>query len=249
MTWRKGTAKALKRSFDVYYRDDARTARMDRLNATLVSPGALVFDVGAHAGDRTASFRRLGARLVTIEPQPQMFRALRLLFRRDPDVHLYNFGLGAAKGQAEFFLNTNNPTVSTAARAMVEAAPGAEAWVDQVWDTEITVEIRTLDQLIERHGPPDFAKIDVEGFEAEVLKGLSHHLPALSFEFTTLQRDVTLEALDILKALGLYRFNYSLGETHELVLGTDVSAGEMAEIISSIATEANSGDVYAWLEA
>ncbi len=248
MTWRPGTAKALARSFDIYFRDQDRTARMDALNATHVRTGNLVFDVGAHVGDRTASFRRLGAHVVTVEPQAQMFRALRLLFGNDPNVHLHQGAVGAAPGQTTFYVNSANPTTSTAAREMVEAAPHADAWSDQVWDTEVTVDITTLDQLIAQHGQPDFIKIDVEGFEADVLRGLTHPVATLSFEFTTLQRDVAVKALQVASDLGRYRFNYSLGETHVMGLEAPVSATEMAEIVSSLPTEANSGDIYAYLD-
>ena len=58
---------------------------MDRLYGHFVRPGDLVFDIGAHVGDRVASFRRLGARVVAVEPQPAMVRALRLLYGRDAD--------------------------------------------------------------------------------------------------------------------------------------------------------------------
>jgi len=58
------TRLALRRSFDVYYRDRDRTARMDRLHATLIPAGGLVFDIGAHVGDRTGSFLRLGAKVM-----------------------------------------------------------------------------------------------------------------------------------------------------------------------------------------
>jgi hypothetical protein len=46
-----------------------------------------------------------------------------------------------------------------------------------------------------------------------VLAGLTRPLPALSFEFTTIQRDVAEACLDRLAALGPYRFNVALGES------------------------------------
>lgn len=249
MTWRKGTAKAFARSLDIYFRDQVRTARMDRLNATNVHRDDLVFDIGAHVGDRTASYRRIGARVVTVEPQPPMGRALRLLFGRDPMVSIRHAAVGASSGQTRFYVNGANPTTSTASRQLVEAAPHAEAWSDELWSDEIEVDLLTLDQLIAWHGTPDFIKIDVEGYEAEVLKGLSHAIDALSFEFTTLQRDVAIEALRLLDRLGRYRFNYSIGESHHMELQRRISALEMAEIVASLATETNSGDIYAYLEA
>ncbi|MCC2101896.1 MAG: FkbM family methyltransferase, partial [Hyphomicrobiales bacterium] len=105
-----------------------------------------------------------------------------------------------------------------------------------------------LDALIAAHGAPAFAKIDVEGFEADVLAGLSRRLPALSFEFTTIQRDVAHRCLDRLAALGNYRFDVSLGESHELA-GAWVSRDEIAARIAALPHEANSGDVYCVLLA
>ena len=63
-------AGALERSLAVYYGDPARDAAMDALYARFVKPGDLAFDIGSHVGDRIASFRRLGARVVALEPQP-----------------------------------------------------------------------------------------------------------------------------------------------------------------------------------
>ena len=43
---------------------------MDALYARFLRAGDLAFDIGAHVGDRISSFRRLGARVVALEPQP-----------------------------------------------------------------------------------------------------------------------------------------------------------------------------------
>ena len=59
---------------------------MDRLYGSFVRRGDLVFDVGAHVGDRVASFRRLGARVVAVEPQPALVKVLKLFYGRSADV-------------------------------------------------------------------------------------------------------------------------------------------------------------------
>ena len=78
------TARSIIRSLRIYYGDRSRAAAMDRLYGGFVRRGDLVFDVGAHVGDRVASFRRLGARVVAVEPQPAMVKVLELFYGRAP---------------------------------------------------------------------------------------------------------------------------------------------------------------------
>src|SRR5215510_5266355 len=77
---------SLRRSLNVYYGDAARDAAMDALYARFLKPGDLAFDVGSHVGDRTGSFRRLGARVVALEPQPLCARAIRAIYTGDAGV-------------------------------------------------------------------------------------------------------------------------------------------------------------------
>ena len=239
------TTLGVLRSLRIYYGDRGRRAAMQRLYGQFVRPGDLVFDIGAHVGDRTAVFQRLGARVVAVEPQPALVKILRLLYGRDPAVTIEAAALGRNPGTVALKLNPGNPTVSTASAAFIAAADGAPGWHGQTWTKSIDVPMTTFDELIARHGIPAFAKIDVEGFEAEALLGLSRPLAALSFEFTTIQRDVAQACLTRCQTLGSFRYNAALGESQEL--GTWRSAAEIAGWLDGLPHAANSGDIYARL--
>jgi FkbM family methyltransferase len=243
----KGTAAALARSLRIYHGHPERNRAMDALYARFVGPGDLAFDIGAHVGDRVASFRRIGARVVALEPQPGAARLLRLLHARDPGVTLVPAAAGDREGEITLLVNSANPTVSTASRAFLAAADGAPGWEGQVWDRSVTVPCRTLDGLIRDHGRPAFIKIDVEGFEDRVLAGLTEPVRALSFEFTTIAREVADRCFARLAALGPYRFDAALGETQQLVFGRWVDGAAMADYVRGLPHGANSGDVYAVL--
>jgi FkbM family methyltransferase len=240
--------RAVWRSVRIYHLDRSHHRAMDALYRRFVRGGDLVFDVGAHVGDRVASFRRLGARVVALEPQPGPARVIRLLRALDPQVTLLPMAAGAVPGRLTLKINARNPTVSTVSEEFVRQAQGAGGWEGQEWDRELQVEVTTLDALIARFGVPAFVKIDVEGFEDRVLQGLSTPLRALSFEFTTIARDVARRCLDRLQALGTYRFELALGESQRLELGRWVDADQMADHLERLPHSANSGDVYAVLQ-
>lgn len=239
------TVRGVLRSLRIYYGNRCRQGAMDRLYGAFMQRGDLVFDIGAHVGDRIAAFRRLGAHVVAVEPQPALVRTLRFLYGRNDAVTIEPVAVGRESGTATLRLNIDNPTVSTASDAFVAAARGAQGWEGQAWTREISVPMTTLDVLIARYGMPVFIKIDVEGLEADVLAGLSRPSRTLSFEFTTIQRDVALACLQRCAALGYRRYNAALGESQTLTHAPWLSADEMRRWILDLPHDANSGDVYA----
>jgi FkbM family methyltransferase len=241
-TWR-----GILRSLWIYYGDRSRATAMERLYAGFVRPGDLVFDIGAHVGDRVASFRRLGARIVAVEPQPALVTVLRLLYGRNADVAIEPVAVGHRTGTTDLMVNIDNPTVSTASSAFVTAAGDAPGWDAQRWTETVSVPVTTLDALIGKHGRPAFIKIDVEGFEHEALQGLSQPVKALSFEFTTIQRDVALACIARCAALGYTRFNAALGESQAFVNPGWVDSAQIAHWLVALPHAANSGDIYAAL--
>ncbi|MFN4282818.1 MAG: FkbM family methyltransferase [Alphaproteobacteria bacterium] len=222
---------------------------MAALYAPFVKPGGLAFDVGAHVGDRVAAFRALGCQVVAVEPQPALARLLRWLYGWRRDVTVVQAAVGAQPGTLALRLNLANPTVATGSADFIAAARDADGWREQAWTRTVEVSQTTLDALIAAHGRPAFVKIDVEGFEADVLSGLSAPVPALSFEFTTIQRDVAQRALACLVALGPYSYNAALGESQRFVFGEWTSAEQIGAWLDGLPNEANSGDIYATLAA
>ena len=237
------------RSLRIYYGDRSRHRAMDALHAEFVKPGDLVFDIGSHVGDRIASFRRLGCRVVAVEPQPHLVRVLQCLYGWRRDVTLVAAAVGATRGQLALHLNLANPTVATGSTDFIAAAKDADGWREQRWTRQVTVEQTTLDALIAAHGQPRFVKIDVEGFEADVLAGLTKPVAALSFEFTIIQRDVAQAALDRCAALGRYRYNAALGESQQLAFADWLDESDIRAWLNGLPQAANSGDIYARLNS
>jgi FkbM family methyltransferase len=240
-------AWGLGRSLWMYYGEPGGGRRLDAFYGQFVRPGSLCFDIGAHVGNRARSFARLGARVVVLEPQPDLARFLRFLFRRDPRVLVRAEAVAASPGRVTLLVSPRTPTVTTGSPGFIAATARVPSFAWVRWDERVEVPATTLDALIADHGRPDFVKIDVEGMEHEVLAGLSQPLPALSFEFVPSALESALMSLDRLAALGPYRFNVSLGESLRLALPDWIDAATMGAWLRARPLEGDSGDVYARL--
>lgn len=242
------TAYGVTRSLAIYHGRPSRLRRLETFYRDFIEPGDLCFDIGAHAGNRIRAWRRLGARVVAVEPQPSMMRILRWIYGRDSAVTLVEAAVGAQPGSVTLNLNLENPTVATLSGSFIEQANRMPSFRGQRWTRRVQVQALTLKQLIDRHGEPRFLKIDVEGWEAQVLETLAHPPFAISFEFVPMARNVAALCIEHLVALAPYHFNASFGDSMELVHQRPLDPKAILAWLESLEADGPAGDVYACID-
>lgn len=222
-----------------------RQAGLRRLYQPFIAPGDLVFDIGAHLGDRSVAFSALGARVVALEPQPQILPWLRRLAGRR-DITIVPEAVGSEPGELALAISERHPTVSTLASSWRQGIGAANETFRHVrWEQRVTVPVTTLDTLIARYGDPAFCKIDVEGFELNVLQGLSRPVRALSIEFVAGTLADTQACIHHLGTLGSYEYNAVFGEQRRWVFPHWQSPEQLVTWLDRGAGGASSGDIYA----
>lgn len=219
--------------------------KMARFYREFVHPGDVCFDIGAHTGNRTSTLLKIGAKVLAVEPNPELSKLLNRKFSGNPNFSLSTDAIGSKKGSAKFMISLKYPTISTLSHQWKDVMLSYQS--DLKWEKEQLVNLTTLDELIKSYGVPSFCKIDVEGFKEEALLGLTIPLKALSFEFFPTTSARTIACIKQLSSLGNYRFNWSLTETFKFVSKEWYLEQQMIRAIENYQGR-KSGDIYAVLQ-
>ena len=210
---------------------------------SFIEKGDIVYDVGANIGNRIDGFLNIGARVIAFEPQKDCQKILNEKFGNK--ITSLRMGLGAKSGFKKLYISNAN-TISSLSKDWIESVQKTR-FKDYRWDKGSYIRITTIDKMIQKHGFPKFIKIDVEGYEIEVLKGLNKIVPYISYEYCTPEN--TQGALRCLNYLAYLNpnieCNFSVGESMELNLKKWIIHEEMLKIIGSKEFSSTQfGDIY-----
>lgn len=233
---------------NMYARFPANRKLLDKRKkfySTFIESGDLCFDLGANVGNRVEVFLTLGAQVVALEPQPMCASVLRNRFRTG-NFEVVEKAVGAAIGESELFLSTAH-TISSLSEDWIKSIETRHP--EHHWNQKVVVGVTTLDQLVAEYGEPSFCKIDVEGYELDVLLGLSCSLKAISFEFTIPEcNQQAIDCVERLVGLGFKTYNYSFEETMVLESEAPMTGEKLIVTLREIEAkgEMRWGDIYAF---
>lgn len=209
-----------------------------------IKEGDLCFDIGANIGNRTKPFLNLKAKVVAVEPQSACCKILRDNFGASATI--VQKGVGDQRGELDFF-EADSTMISSFSEEWIEEVK-KDRFKEYSWNKPIKVEVTTLDDLISEYGKPAFVKIDVEGYELNVLKGLNQPVRCLSFEYTVPeQTDHAIECIkQFQKVSPKATFNYSPRESLKIAFTDWVDIDTMCALIKSDKfAKTLAGDIYA----
>ncbi|CAN5779730.1 hypothetical protein BH11BAC7_BH11BAC7_16970 [soil metagenome] len=173
-----------------------------------IEPGSLVFDIGANLGNYSAVFLEKKAKVIAVEPQSYCVDFLKLRFGNNSAIKIIRCGIGAQEEEKELMISSAH-TLSSFNKEWVEGVNKTERFKPShaVWEKKEKIPMKTVDGLIKEYGLPSYLKIDVEGYEKQVLRGLHQPVEWVSFEYTIpeLAKDA-MECIQLLTVIADYEF-------------------------------------------
>ena len=171
----------------------------------------LMFDIGANRGDAVVAGLNKGYKVVALEPGPRVFKELVSNFIYDKNVIPLKFAVSDTNDQQVEFYECVEDGLSTIERSWL--TDPSMPYEGKEFRT-ISATTITLDTLAKIYGKPDLIKIDVEGAEWFVFKGMTKKYNTLTFEWTINTVDQHIEQIKYLQKLGYTKIGPQFIEHH-----------------------------------
>ena len=164
--------------YDIVRYDPGRTSEGRRARLLAERDIDVVLDVGANDGPFATNLRQAGylGRIISFEPQHAAFERLKVACRSDPAWDCRQVALGSADGEFELHVagNSSSSSLLEMTSQHTASAPSSRYVASEL------VAVRRLDAILDEVVRPDdalYLKLDVQGFELEVLHGAEEVLP------------------------------------------------------------------------
>lgn len=184
--------------------------------------GSLCFDIGANIGEKSEALLKAGMSVIAVEPQPLCVKEIMARCGRYDKIRIIQTAVGSEVGEAELYISEIFHASSS---------------LDKNWTPShesLIVPLTTLDLLIDEFGVPTYCKIDVEGYELNVLRGLTRPISLVSLEYHLIERDLdkTFECLNYLDNLanGKILINMSPAEHFQFTFQQWMSLTEFRQV-------------------
>ena len=199
------------------------------------SANKLVYDIGANKGNKVKAFLKMGFRVIAVEPEKKALSTLYWRFGKNKNVTIIENGVSDKEGELTIHIAESRSGLNTLSDKWVnslETEEGNRWHKKHSFKDSYTIKVTTLANLFSTYGLPYFIKIDVEGYESQVIKGMNYMPSFISFE--TNLPEFLKETIEIIKHLmslsNKMVFNYSLSD--KLESGKWFSSGEIISIIN-----------------
>ncbi len=210
--------------------------RQKKFYSRLIKKNDLCFDIGANKGSKSKSFLSLGARVIAFEPQSNCLKYLSKIKNKR---FSYSPVAVGPKDEMKNLNIANHIEVATFSRDFIDYFKNDTL----KWNDVEKVKVKKLDTLIKIYGIPDFCKLDVEGYELDILSHLSFKIPMIEFEFTGGFITNTIKIIELLNQQNT-SYNFNLNENPKFALNQWVNAKNMIKIINKLPVNRLHGNIF-----
>lgn len=192
-----------------------------------------IFDIGTNHGHFTDEYLILNpnSKIICIEANPNLCAYLVNKFMNNDNVSVYHYLVSNTSNQnIDFYINPGCDGVSTASTDWVKNS----RFSDSNWAEPIKIESITLDDLIDNTFIPDMIKIDVEGYENTVIKGLTKKVDLIQFEWAEEETESVKDTCEYLKSIGYTQFAYKFGDRPYTDIPTEYTSLENLQLFEQL---------------
>lgn len=217
-----------------------------KLLKKIQSDNDLIFDIGANVGNKSVIFSKLTNKVIAFEPSKKLYRNLKNRFKGS-NVKLYNCALGNSVKELDFYIVENNEAYNSLSKKHIETTVTNRGIANKENVKLNKVQVETIENFIKKFGTPKYIKIDVEGYEYEVIKGLKSLVPLLSFEANLPEFCVeAIQSIDYLDTLSTHRYKFNFITANSFI--NECFKGKDETVAFLINTKLQYLEIYAKLD-